>query len=176
MSVMLEQDYASEAEYTEKESFGRTVARVLMLSLVVTALVAGLYMAFGGNDSTDPLAGTPATQSAADAGKPAAAAKPAPLTYEQKAAAAAAKLVGVSPAARRSALIKYLDKMAIPRGADSSPATAATQACDFLAGGYAPNKMVNQVAAGGGYTKEQSKAFLLGASTLYCPTYAKNFR
>ncbi len=66
--------------------------------------------------------------------------------------------------------------MGIQRSADSSPATAATTACDFLGDGYAANKLVNQVAAGGGYTKEQSKAFLLGASTLYCPTYAKNFR
>ncbi len=56
MSVMLEQDHASDAEYSEKESFGKIVARVLMLSVVVTALIAGLYMAFGGNEGTDPLA------------------------------------------------------------------------------------------------------------------------
>jgi hypothetical protein len=175
MSVMLEQDYASEAEYTEKPSFGRTVARVLMLSLVVTALVAGLYMAFGGNKTTDPLAGVPASQPATTADQPSAV-KPAPLTYEQKVAKAADKLVGVSSANRRTELIKYLKVAGIPVTAESSPATAATTACGFLADGYAPNKLVNQVAAGGGYTKQQSKAFLLGASTLYCPTYAKNFR
>lgn len=175
MSLMLEQDYAPDAEHAEKESFGRTVARVLLLSLVVTGLVAGLYMAFGGNDNTDPLATGTNNPAATGAEKPAAV-KPEPLTYEQEAAAAAAKLVGVSPAARRSALIKYLDKVGIEVTAASSPATAATTACDFLADGYSPKKMVNQVAAGGGYSTQQSKAFLLGASTLYCPSYAKNFR
>lgn len=178
MSLMLEREHAPEAEDGAKEGFGRTVARVLMLSVVVTALIAGLYLAFGGNDRTDPLA-TGATGAAAAAGTDAAkpvAAKPVPLTYEQKAVKAADKLEDVSVSERRSALIKYLKAVGIAVTAQSSPATAATTACDFLGDGYDPNKMVNQVAAGGGYTKAQSKAFLLGASSLYCPSYAKSFR
>jgi len=176
MSLMLDREHAPEAEHGEKESFGRTAARVLLLSVLVTALVAGLYMAFGGGNGADPLAGSStSTQApAAGAAKPAAV-KP-ELTYEQKVAAAADKLKGVSPSDRRAELIKFLKKAGIPITAASSPATAATTACDFLGDGYDPKKMVNQVAAGGGYTKQQSQAFLLGASTLYCPSYAKNFR
>ena len=176
MSLMLDREHAPEAEQPEKESFGRTAARVLLLSVVVTGLIAGLYMVFGGSSGTDPLAGAPTTNQA----PPAAAAPQAPakveLTYEQKMAAAADKLQGVSPTERRAELIKFLKKAGIPVTAESSPATAATTACDFLGDGYDPKKMINQVAAGGGYSKQQSKAFLLGASSLYCPSYAKNFR
>lgn len=174
MSLMLEREYAPEAEYAEKEGFGRTVARVLMLSVVVTALIAGLYMAFGGNSGTDPLAGT-SNAPAAAAAKPAAP-KPKPLTYEQKAAKAADKLKGVSPAGRRTALIKYLKSVDIKVTAASSPATAATTACTLLGNGTKPQALVNGVASGGEYTKPQSKAFLLGATSLYCPSYAKSFR
>ncbi|HUR75514.1 MAG TPA: DUF732 domain-containing protein [Sporichthya sp.] len=180
MSLMLEQDYTDESAHTEKESLGRTVARVLLLSLVVTALVAGLYMAFGRNEGADPLATgakTPAAGVTTDAAKPAAV-KPKPLTYEQKVAKAIAALPtgSLSTGAKRTALITYLGQVDIKVTAASSPATAASNACSYLAGGYSPSKMVTEVAAGGGYTKAQSKAFLLGASTLYCPTYAKNFR
>ncbi len=175
MSLMLEQDYTAEAESAEKQSFGRTVARVLMLSVVVTALVAGLYMAFGGNSGTDPLATGANSPAVTDNAAKPAAAKP-QLTYEEKAAAAADKLKGVSVAGRRTALINYLGKVGIKVTPASSPATAATTACDFLKAGTAPKTMINEVAAGGGYSKQQSKAFLLGASTLYCDGYAKNFR
>lgn len=180
MSLMLDRDYAPEAEHTEKESFGRTAARVLLLSVMVTALVAGLYMAFGGNSGTDPLAGSTAGNSSS--GAPAAAA-PAPqkpvkveLTYEQKAAKAAESLKGVSATERRPELLKYLKVVGIKVTAASSPATAATTACDLLGDGTKPQALINGVASGGEYTKAQSKAFLLGATTLYCPSYAKNFR
>lgn len=176
MSLMLEQDYTAEAEDAEKQSFGRTVARVLMLSVVVTALIAGLYMAFGGTSGTDPLAAGASGPAATDNAAKPAVAKPAPLTYEQKVAKAADKLKGVSASERRTELIKFLKTAGIPVTSASSPATAATTACDFLADGTAPKTMINQVAAGGGFSKQQSKAFLLGASSLYCPSYAKNFR
>jgi hypothetical protein len=180
MSLMLDREYAPEAENAHKESFGRTAVRVLLLSVVITALVAGLYMAFGGNDKTDPLAaGTTTGQPAAAGAKTGAQAAPAPLTYEQKVAAAAAKLPKSTAEAgvKRAALVKYLTgPVGIKLSADSSPATASTTACGFLAKGTSPSTMINQVAAGGGYTKAQSKAFLLGASTLYCPSYAKNFK
>lgn len=176
MSLMLDREHAPEAEHAEKESFGRTAARVLLLSVVVTALIAGLYMVFGGNSGTDPLAaGTSSDKPAATAEKPAAA-KPAPLTYEQKAVKAAEKLKGVSVTERRPALIRYLKTMGIPVTAASSPATAATAACDLLGDGTKPQALINGVASGGEFTKAQSQAFLLGASTLYCPSYAKNFR
>ncbi len=179
MSLMLDREYAPESEHAEKETFGRTAARVVLLSVVVTALIAGLYMAFGGSSGTDPLAGT-----ANNSGAPAAAAKPAavapkPLTYSEK----AVQLAGALPKAgtldtgeKRAELIGYLKAVGIKVSAASSPATAASQGCDFLNAGYSPSKMVAEVASGGGYTRQQSKAFLLGASTLYCPAHAKNFR
>ena len=178
MSLMLDREYAPEAEYAEKEGFGRTAGRVLLLSLVVTALVAGLYMAFGGNSGTDPLAGVPANQAAAtDATKPAAPAKPKPLTYEQKAAALAAKLPkNAASGTKRSALIAYSKQVGIKITAADSPATAATQVCGFLAKGTATSTLVNEFARGSGYDKKHTRAFLLGATSLYCPSYAKNFR
>ncbi|WP_019877356.1 DUF732 domain-containing protein [Sporichthya polymorpha] len=178
MSLMLEREYAPESELAEKEPLGKTVARVLLLSVVVTALVAGLYMAFGNNGGTDPLAGTPTTQSADKGAKPAPA-KPKPPTYAEKVAKAAAALpkpTGMSADAKRTALVKYLNKVGIKVTAASAPATAASQACQFLANGIAPSKMTAEVASGSGFTRPQSKAFLLGASSLYCPGYAKNFR
>lgn len=175
MSLMLDREYASESEYAEKESFGRTAMRVVLLSVVVTALIAGLYMAFGSKDKTDPLAGTSTTnQAAAPNAKPA----KQPLTYEQKVAKAVAAFPkgNLSTATKRAQLIKFLNGPAgIKVTAASSPATAATTACDFLADGTSAKTMINQVAAGGSYSKEQSKAFLLGATSLYCPSYAKNF-
>jgi hypothetical protein len=178
MSLMLDDEYATETQFAEKEGFARMAARVVLLSVVITALVAGLYMAFGGNDKADPLAtGTTTQQPAAGANKPAAV-KPKPLTYEQKVAAAAAKLPKSTASAgvKRAALVTFLEKsVGIKIGADSSPATAAAQACTLMAKGSSPSSMVNGVAAGGGYTKAQAKAFMLGASTLYCPSYAKNF-
>jgi hypothetical protein len=179
MSLMLDREHESEAGYAEKEGFGRIAARVLLLSLVVTALVAGLYMAFGGNDKADPLAaGTTTTQQPAAGGaKKPVAVKPQPLTYQQKVDKAIASLPKgtLSTGTKRTALINYLNKIGIKVTADSSPATAASQACQLLGDGYSTSKMVNGVASGGGYTKEQSKAFLRGATSLYCPTYAKNF-
>lgn len=178
MSLMLDRDHASEAEYGEKEGFGRMAVRVVLLSLVVTALVAGLYMAFGGNDKTDPLAtGNTTQQPAAGGAQKPVATKPQPLTYAQKVDKAIASLPKgtLSTGAKRTALISYLGKVGIKVTAESSPATAASQACQLLGDGYSASKMVNGVASGGGYTKEQSKAFLRGATSLYCPTYAKNF-
>jgi hypothetical protein len=177
MSLMLDREH--DVEYAEKESFGRMAGRVFLLSLVVTALVAGLYMAFGGGDKADPLAAGSTTQSpaaTADKGK-AAPAKPKPLTYDQKVDKAIAALPKgtLSAGTRRTALINYLNKVGIKVTADSSPATAASQACQLLGDGYSSSKMITGVASGGGYTKEQSKAFLRGATSLYCPTYAKNF-
>ncbi len=175
MSLMLDREY--ETEHAEKEGFGRMAARVILLSLVVTALVAGLYMAFGGGDKADPLAAGTTTQQPAKAAVKAPAVKPQPLTYAQKVDNAIAALPkgSLSTSAKRTALVNYLNKVGIKVTAASSPATAAGQACSFLGNGYAPSKMVTEVAKGGGYTKDQSKAFLRGASTLYCPTYAKNF-
>lgn len=178
----LERDLAPEADNSAHGAFARTALRVVILSVVVTALVAGLYMMFGGNGS-DPLATQGASTStgktnvkgATTGVKAQAAAKP--PTYAEKAAALAAKLpkdAGV--AERRTKLISYLGKMNIKLTAASSPATAASQACTFLRGGTSPAELINGVASGGGYTKAQSKAFLLGATSLYCPTQAKNFR
>lgn len=179
MSLMLDRDYAPEAEQAEKESFGRTAARVLLLSVVVTALVAGLYVAFGGNRGTDPLAAGNSTQQPAAAADKPAVAKPKPLTYEQKVAKAAAALprpASLSAGEKRAELIRYLRTVGVKISSASSPATAASGACTLLADGTSPTALINGVATEGGYSKAQSKAFLLGASTLYCPAQAKNFR
>jgi hypothetical protein len=177
MSLMLDREHASEAEYGEKEGFGRMALRVVVLSLGVTALIAGLYLAFGGNDKTDPLATGTSSQQPAGKAEAAAPAKPKPLTYQQKVDKAIAALPKgtLSTGAKRTELINYLGKVGIKVSAESSPATAASQACQLLGDGYSASKMVNGVASGGGYTKEQSRAFLRGATSLYCPTYAKNF-
>lgn len=179
----LERDLAPEADNSARGTFARTALRVVILSVVVTALVAGLYAMFGRNGS-DPLAaqGTGASTgtsknngNGATTGTKTQAAKP--PTYAEKAATLAAKLpkdAGV--AERRAKLVGYLGKMDIKITAASSPATAASQACTFLRGGTSPAELINGVASGGGYTKAQSKAFLLGATSLYCPTQAKNFR
>src|SRR4051812_22951877 len=114
MSLMLDREH--ETEYAEKESFGRTAGRVVLLSLVVTALVAGLYMAFGGGDKADPLATAPRTQPpAADGAKKPAAVKPQPLTYAQKVDKAIAALPKgtLSTGAKRTALVNYLGKVGI---------------------------------------------------------------
>jgi hypothetical protein len=179
MSLMLDRESAPEAEYAEKESFGRTAARVLMLSVMVTALVVGLYMVFGGNSGTDPLAaGTSTDKPAATAEKPAPA-KPKPLTYEEKVAKAAAalpKASSLSTTAKRTELIKYLRVVGVKVPSAGAPATAASGACTLLNDGTSPTTLINGIAAEGGYSKAQAKAFLLGASTLYCPGQAKNFR
>ena len=186
MSLMLDRECAPEAEYSEKESFGRMAARVLMLSVMVTALIAGLYMVFGGNSGTDPLAaGNSADKPAAVAEKPAAVAekpapvKPKPLTYEEKVAKAAAalpKASSLSTGEKRSELLKYLKAVGVKVPSAGAPATAASGACTLLKDGTSPTTLINGVATEGGYSKAQSKAFLLGASTLYCPGQAKNFR
>lgn len=179
MSLMLDQ-HAPEAEYTEKESFGRTAARVVLLSVVVTALIAGLYMIFGGNSGTDPLAaGTSTDKPAAAAADKPAPAKPKPLTYEEKVAKAAAdlpKASSLSTGEKRSELIAYLKVVGVKVPSAGAPATAASNACTLLSDGTSPTTLINGIAAEGGYSKAQSKAFLLGASTLYCPGQAKNFR
>jgi hypothetical protein len=174
----LERDIAPETDENAHGSFARTALRVVLLSVVVTALIAGLYAMFGGNGS-DPLAATPAsgsgkTVATGTKAAPAAPAKPAP-TYAELAAQRAAKLPSAS-GTNREKLIGYLAKMDIKITAASSPATAATTACSLLNSGTSPKSLINGVSNGGQYTKEQSKAFLLGATTLYCPTQAKNFR
>ena len=179
MSLMLDRECAPEAEYSEKESFGRMAARVLMLSVMVTALIAGLYMVLGGNSGTDPLAaGNSADKPAAVAEKPAPV-KPKPLTYEEKVAKAAAalpKASSLSTGEKRSELLKYLKAVGVKVPSAGAPATAASGACTLLKDGTSPTTLINGVATEGGYSKAQSKAFLLGASTLYCPGQAKNFR
>ena len=178
MSLMLDREH--ETEYTgDKDSFGRTALRVVLLSLVVTGLVAGLYLAFGGGDKADPLAtGTATQQPAKNAAAKPVAAKPKPLTYAQKVDKAIAELPKgtLSTSAKRAALINYLGKVGIKVTADSSPATAASQGCDLLKAGKSSTELVNGVASGGGYSKDQAKAFLRGASSLYCSSYAKNFK
>lgn len=171
----LHRDHAAEDTDAPQGGFARSAVRVVLLSIVVTALVAGLYAAFGGN-SADPLAGQGAgNTAAAPAVKGVEAAKP--LSYEEKSKALAAKLPrNADTAERRSALLKYLKKMDIKVTAASSPATAASQACTLLRGGTSASELVKGVASGGEYTKAQSRAFLLGASSLYCSDQARKFR
>lgn len=177
----LERDLAPEAENSAPGGFARTALRVVVLSVVVTALIAGLYAMFGSNGS-DPLAAQAAgagttkgtTRGAATGAKAPTVKTP---TYAEKAAALAAKLpTNAGAAERRAKLISYLGKMDLKLTAASSPATAASKSCQFLRSGTSPKELINGVAQGSGYTKAQSKAFLLGATTLYCPAQAKNFR
>ena len=174
----LERELAPEADNSAHGSFAKSALRVVLLSVVVTALVAGLYAMFGGN-GTDPLAtsggGIDKTVPAKD--QAAAPAVKKPLTYAELAQKRAAKLSSASGTSRDK-LIKYLDQMDIKITAASSPATAATSACTLLKSGTSPNALINGIATGSTtkYTTAQSRAFLLGATTLYCPAQAKNFR
>lgn len=187
----LEHDAAPEAGESGGSGLARSLVRVVILSVIVTILVAGVYLLFNGRGSSDPLAAqgtgaTGATGAGAKGGAAAgakggnaakAAAAEEPPTYAELAAKAADKILAdVDAGERRAALVKYLKKVDIKITSASSPATAATTACDFLADGTSPKKLRDEVARGGGFTKEQSEAFLLGAATLYCPKYAKDFR
>lgn len=171
----LERDIAPEAEDNAHGTFARTALRVVLLSVVVTALIAGLYAMFGGSGS-DPLAAQGASTSNSTGAKtPAKAEAAKPLTYGELAVKRAAKLSSAS-GTNRDKLIDFLNQMDIKITAASSPATAATTACSLLKDGTSPKSLINGVSDGGEYTKAQSQAFLLGATTLYCPSQAKNFR
>ncbi len=186
----LERDLAPEEENSAPGGFARTALRVVLLSVVVTALVAGLYAMLGGNGS-DPLAaqgtgngttGTTVTPAGKAGGTPggkagAAASAAKPLTYQEKAVALAAKLPkNAGTAERRQRLIAYSGKIGIKITAKNSPATAAEAACKFLASGMAVDTMISEFSRGSGYSKAETKAFLLGATSLYCPSQAKKFR
>lgn len=91
--------------------------------------------------------------------------------------AAAAKLPkgDLTQEQKRIALQKYTEAVGLDLSTAASPTTAARSACRLLGTGTEPEDLVKGVARGGKITKAKSRAFLLGATTLYCPSESKAF-
>ncbi|MGQ0467207.1 MAG: DUF732 domain-containing protein [Sporichthyaceae bacterium] len=152
---------------------------------VVTAVLAtmgwvGVYMvAFGAGDasaagkSAVPVGLTPGASVERVTGKPVA-----PASVAARARAEVKKLPQgkLSNNQKRLALQAYTEAIGLDLSGSASPASAARSACRLLGTGTEPQDLVDGVAQGGQLTKAQSRAFLLGATTLYCPKEAKPFR
>lgn len=184
-------------------SFVRALVRVIAMSLVITAVVAGIYLVFAGTGN-DPLAAADtnsATGTVVDKDKPGkgdrdgkgkndgknesksdeksdardAKAEEPRSPAEIARAAAAALPSGLSGSERSEALTGYLTAVGFPLTEVGKPAAAAESACGFLADGAKPDDLVENVSSGG-FSKAESRAFLLGATTLYCKGEAAAFR
>jgi hypothetical protein len=71
--------------------------------------------------------------------------------------------------AKRSAALAAFDKAI---GVDVSPdegAQAATTACGLLQAKQSPTELVDAAASGGALSPQVARAYLLGATRLYCP-------
>ncbi|HEX3613037.1 MAG TPA: hypothetical protein VHU88_15225 [Sporichthyaceae bacterium] len=171
---------ATEHDYEDSGMVGaaRAGARIVVMSLMVTALVAGGYLMINGRGGAAAQVTTPDSSAAvappAPTPTPSAAAKP---TFADKVASAIAALPpgSLSSTQKHTALVAYDKALGFDFGAGGSPATAASTACSLLAGGTKPADLVSGVEDGASLTAAQSRAFLLGASTLYCSKYASNF-
>ncbi len=91
--------------------------------------------------------------------------------------AAAAKLPkgNLTQEQKRLALRQYTDAVGLDLSLAASPTTAARSACRLLGTGTEPEDLVRGVAKGGKITRAKSRAFLLGATSIYCPTESKPF-
>lgn len=152
---------------------------------VVTAVLAtmgwvAVYMvAVGASDASAagqnsvPVGLTPGASTERVAGKTAP-----PSSVAARARAEARKLPKgkLTNNQRRLALRAYTEAIGLDLSHSASPAAAARSACRLLGTGTEPEDLVVGVAEGGQLTKAQGRAFLLGATTLYCPKEAKPFR
>jgi hypothetical protein len=175
-----------EDELIDEESIAvrvmREGARVVVMSLLVTAVIGGGYlMIYGrGGAVAQVTSGPTGASTGASAGQPAATPSPRPSaapSFADQVQAALAKLPQgtLSAADRRTALVAYDTAIGLDLGPSGSPATAASNACGLLAGGTVPDDLVTGVADGAKVSDDQARAFLRGASTLYCPRYAGEF-
>jgi len=160
----------------------REGARIVVMSLVVTAVIGGGYlMIYGrGGAQAQVAGGQTVTSTGAPAVQPTSTPSPKPAaasSFADQVQAALAKLPQgtLSTTARRMALVAYDTAVGLDFGPSGSPATAASNACGLLAGGTVPDDLVTGVADGANLSDDQARAFLLGASTLYCPKYASDF-
>jgi hypothetical protein len=82
---------------------------------------------------------------------------------------------GKLDAAKRSAALATFDKaIGVDVSADEG-AQAATTACGLLNAKQDPTELVNAAASGGALSPQVARAYLLGASRLYCPANAAVF-
>ncbi|MGQ0624252.1 MAG: DUF732 domain-containing protein [Sporichthyaceae bacterium] len=165
----------------------RAMAQVLGASLLVTGVIAGGYVAFVGLPDDSPIVAAPAKTEKTPKPKAKATTEPAAepteavdegLSIGRRAVAAADALPtgNMRDTARESALIGYLKGLDIPITREGAPAEAARLTCDLLDEGKSGESLIKDVKDGADLTKKQSQAFLLGASTLYCPAHAGKFR
>ena len=168
----------------------RSGARVVAFSVLVTVVVAGTYLMIFGRGGASAQIVSPG----ADAGSGALSARPitAPTptasptpspNYASTVRAARAKLPTgtLTATTRRSALLKYDSAIGLALGSSSSPVTAAQSACTLLGQGTAAAELADGIVTGAKsngvvLNQAQSRAFLLGATTLYCPKYASRFQ
>jgi hypothetical protein len=157
----------------------REGARVVVLSLVVTSVVGGGYLMMYGRGGAAAQAATGASGTTVSTP---AAAQPTPTpsaaaSYADRVKAAVAALPKgtLDTTARRSALLAFDKAIGLDFGAAASPATAAASACSLLGSGTVPDDLVTGVADGAKLSDDQARAFLVGATTLYCQKYAKQF-
>jgi hypothetical protein len=155
----------------------RDGARIVVMSLVVTAVIGGGYLMIYGRGAQAQVAGGHAAPSiGAPAAQPTSTPSAAPSFADQVQAAVVKLPKGtLDTTARRTALVAYDTAVGLDFGPSGSPATAAANACSLLAGGTVPDDLVTGVADGAKLSDDQARAFLLGASTLYCPKYAADF-
>jgi hypothetical protein len=99
---------------------------------------------------------------------------PTRLSASQQAAVATLP-TGAMDAGQRSAALAAFDKAI---GVDVSAAEgteAATTACGLLQAEQNPSELVSAAASGGALSPQVARAYLLGASTLYCQKLAAAF-
>ncbi|MGQ0630676.1 MAG: DUF732 domain-containing protein [Sporichthyaceae bacterium] len=173
----------------------RGMAQVIGASLLVTGVIAGGYVAFVGLPDDAPIAAAPAkSEKAAKAEAKAKAKAEAEESAEPDAgptekpgteggigrraliAADALPTGNMRDTAREAVLIGYLKGLDIPITREGAPAAAARLTCGLLDEGRSASGLITEVKDGADLNPKQSQAFLLGASTLYCPSHASKFR
>jgi Protein of unknown function (DUF732) len=106
----------------------------------------------------------------------AAATSPWPNTLSVPQQTALSKLpTGTTDPAKRSAALATFDKaIGVDVSADEG-AQAATTACGLLQAKQSPTELVDAAASGGALSPQVARAYLLGATRLYCPGNAAVF-
>jgi hypothetical protein len=83
------------------------------------------------------------------------------------------KAKDLAPAARRKALVSYLERSGVPlSGAPTAVAKAARQTCTALESGAVAADFLADLARSTGYTAAQSTSFFTGATHFYCPRHS----
>ena len=176
-------DYAPRPLLPQPEKV-RTAAILVATGVLATLGWIGVYlMAFGNGDAAADVA---SAQNSVPVGltpggtadfvvDPSTGQK---LSTAARARAAAAELPKgqLTQQQKRIALQNYTAAIGLDLTNAASPTTAARSACRLLGTGTEPEDLVKGVAKGGRITKAKSRAFLLGATMLYCPTESKPFK